>query len=115
MIYKITPVAKPRITHQGRFKPVVKRYYAFAEECRLRQLHIPEAGAHVTFYMPMPKSWSKKKKQDMNGQAHQQKPDVDNLLKSVLDSIYEDDAGVWDIRVTKYWSTEGAISVKSGA
>jgi Holliday junction resolvase RusA-like endonuclease len=47
----------------------------------------------------------------MNGMPHKQKPDADNLLKSVLDAVYASDAHVWDIRVIKLWADEGSIEV----
>jgi len=33
-------------------------------------------------YLPMPKSWSKKKKSAMAGRPHRQKPDRDNIDKA---------------------------------
>jgi hypothetical protein len=79
MRYPITPVPKPRQTRQDRWKkrPSVVRYRDFADECRRLGIHVPESGCTVRFGLPMPKSWSKKKRQGMNGRAHQQTPDVD--------------------------------------
>ncbi len=37
----------------------------------------------------------------MNGQAHQQKPDADNMIKALMDALFTDDAHIWDFRVTK--------------
>ncbi|MCR4339433.1 MAG: RusA family crossover junction endodeoxyribonuclease, partial [Gemmatimonadaceae bacterium] len=37
------------------------------------------------FRLPMPPSWSNKKRLAMIGQPHAQKPDIDNLLKAVLE------------------------------
>ena len=52
----------------------------------------------------MPKSWSAKKKLAMRGKPHRQKPDIDNLVKAVIDSIYpEDDAAVPGIVARKRW------------
>ncbi len=59
----------------------------------------------------MPKSWSQKKRTQLNGQAHQQKPDKDNLEKALLDAIFDDDSRVWDGRVTKLWGEKGQIIV----
>lgn len=60
----------------------------------------------------MPQSWSKKKKEQMNDTPHQQTPDVDNLLKAVLDAIYDQDGVVWDIHVKKRWGYGGAICIE---
>ena len=59
----------------------------------------------------MPKSWSKKKKAVFLGKAHQQTPDIDNLLKSVLDATFENDCHVWDIRALKLWAVDGYIEI----
>lgn len=106
----ITPIGKPRQTQSDKWKkrPCVLRYRAFCDELRAR-MHgraLPEGGLHLTFFIPMPKSWSMKKQMAYEGQPHQQKPDVDNLTKAVLDALLEDDSGVWDVRATKRWAYE---------
>jgi Holliday junction resolvase RusA-like endonuclease len=63
----------------------------------------PEQGGHVVFYIPVPKTWKKYKKEAMHMQLHQSRPDVDNLLKSFLDSLMAEDKSIADIRVTKKW------------
>jgi Holliday junction resolvase RusA-like endonuclease len=63
----------------------------------------------------MPKSWSKKKREQMHGKPHQQKPDVDNFAKAVLDALFEDDSHIHDIRVSKIWGHTGAIIVEEAA
>lgn len=114
MIYPIIPVPKPRMTQRDRWakRPAVLRYRAFCDEVRASGLEVPASGAHLTFVMPMPKSWSKKKAAEMNGQPHQQRPDVDNLCKAVLDAIFEEDSHIWDIRCTKVWGAEGGIKIE---
>lgn len=113
MSYPITPVPKPRMTQRDRFRlrPPVLRYRAFCDEVRLRKISIPPAGAHITFVLPMPKSWSKAKRQQQLGKPHLQKPDTDNLIKAVLDAVHEEDQGIWDIRGTKVWGNEGQIII----
>ena len=88
------------------------QYRAFCDEVRLRRLTLPDSGYHVTFVIPMPRSWPKKKKALMDGQPHQQVPDKDNLEKALLDAIFGRDEHVWDGRVTKVWGVEGQIIVK---
>lgn len=113
MKYPINPVSKPRQTRADKWKkrPAVLKYRAFADECRARRVSVPEAGAHITFILPMPKSWSKRKRAEMDGQAHQQKPDKDNLEKALLDAVFDEDCRVWDSRVTKIWGETGAIII----
>ena len=112
--YRITPIGKPRMTRADRWKqrePVL-RYRAFCDEARLNEIQVPESGAHVTFVMPMPQSWSMKKRASMTGTAHQQKPDIDNLTKSLLDALFDDDSHIWDIRASKVWGEEGKIIIE---
>lgn len=111
--YEITPVPKPRMTQRDKWqkRPTVLRYRAFCDECRSRGVLVPESGAHIVFNMPMPASWSKKKKAEMIGRPHQQRPDVDNLGKAIFDAVLPDDSGVWDIRMTKVWAETGSIEI----
>lgn len=115
-LYNIRPVPKPRMTRSDKWKkpmrPNVSRYFAFKDECRLKNVEVPESGARVIFYMPMPKSWSKKKKTEYVLTPHRQVPDVDNLCKALLDALFGDDSHVYDIRVSKYWDYEGSIGVE---
>jgi Holliday junction resolvase RusA-like endonuclease len=82
------------------------RYWQFCNECQRAKVWVPEAGATIVFYLPMPESWSRKKRALYDGQPHQQKPDLDNLVKAVLDAIYGDDSGVWDTHSQKRWTSE---------
>lgn len=90
---------------------MVTRYRAFRDEVRACGVEVPEAGAWIVFWLPMPKSWSKRKRAEMSGQPHQQKPDLDNLQKALLDAIYDDDCRVWSLGAEKRWADRGAIDV----
>ena len=110
----ITPVPKPRQTQSDKWKkrPPVLRYRAFADEVRLKMPKDYDMNyKRVTFYMPMPKSWTKKKREEMDMHGHQQKPDVDNLCKALLDAMYADDSYVFSISVLKLWAEKGAIHI----
>ncbi|MDU3478938.1 MAG: RusA family crossover junction endodeoxyribonuclease [Citrobacter sp.] len=89
--YDITPMGKPRMTRADKWKkrPEVLRYRAFCDEVRLQGVELRESGSHVTFILPMPASWSKKKRAELNGKPHQAKPDFDNMMKALMDAIYE--------------------------
>lgn len=112
--YDILAVPKPRMTRSDKWKkrPETARYWAFKDEVRLKKVSVPEGGAHITFVMPMTKGWSNKKKAEMNGKPHQMKPDWDNLAKALFDAIYEDDAHIHDVRVSKIWGEKGEIWIK---
>lgn len=112
----VTPMGKPRMTQRDKWKqrPVVVRYRAFCDELRLlmRGFHLSDAVS-LQFVLPMPVSWSKKKRAALNGQPHQQKPDVDNLVKSVLDALLADDSSIHTVHATKTWGEEGSITITS--
>jgi Holliday junction resolvase RusA-like endonuclease len=92
-------------------RPCVLRYRRFRDQVRLHQIRIPESGAQIVFYFPMPASWAKRKLASMAGMPHQQKPDLDNLIKALLDAIFDDDCRVWSYAAEKRWATEGAIEI----
>jgi len=109
--------AKPRATQSDRWKkrPVILRYRAFADLARLsapgeaRGLQPDEL--HIVSYIPMPASWSSKKRAAMNGQPHRQRPDASNLLKAVEDALYpEEDSAIWKVSAEKYWG-ESAVTI----
>ena len=113
MRYNITPCTKPRQTRSDKWKqrPCVMRYRAFADEARALGITIPESGSTLIFGLPMPKSWSKKKKAEMIGKPHQQVPDWDNLAKGIQDAVLKQDCRVWDIHCTKIWADVGFIEI----
>lgn len=92
-------------------RPAVLRYFAFKDECKRLGLSVPKCGAHLIFIMPMPKSWSKKKRAAMKNQPHELKPDFDNLTKAVFDAIYDEDSLIWNAESSKFWGESGAIIV----
>ena len=112
----IVPVPKPRMTQRDRWKqrPIVKKYHAFCDELRLLLPMLDQAihELDLTFHIPMSASWSKKKRAELEGKPHQQKPDIDNLLKAWMDCLYRNDQVIWKVSVSKLWSVKGAIEVR---
>ena len=51
---------------------------------------MPEDDFAIVCLMPMPKSWTKKKKKLMEYQLHKQKPDADNAAKLIIDVMFTD-------------------------
>lgn len=76
---------------------------ALLAEAKRKGFQIPPSGLSVTFLLPMPKTWSKKKKKSHHGLLCQSRPDVDNLLKSFCDSLVSEDKFIANISVTKRW------------
>ena len=114
--YPITPVPKPRMTQSDKWKmrPAVLRYRDFCDQVRAAGIELPDYGAVITFVLPMPNSWSKKKRIAMHGKPHQQKPDLDNLLKALADAVHEDDSHIWNFgSVSKLWGNEGLIAIST--
>jgi Holliday junction resolvase RusA-like endonuclease len=112
-IYPIKPVPKPRPRLGANGNVYVPRSYKeFKGRVQLYKITIPDEGATVTFVVPMPKSWSKKRRKDSVDQPHRSTPDVDNFLKALLDACFADDAHIWDIRARKIWGEAGQIIIE---
>ncbi len=128
MVFEVEAMGAPRMTRSDQWKtdpfhPDPKKrqrkpvagYFKMKAAIRLAMIESgfkqPENHFHIIFYLPMPHSWSKKKKDMMRGADHDQKPDADNLLKGYMDTVFEEDKKVSDVRVTKYWGDSGKIII----
>lgn len=114
MRYPVEPMAKPRMTRSDKWKQrdCVMRYRVFKDACRLHGVVVPES-ADVTYVVPMPASWSQKKRDRMRGMPHQQRPDLDNFDKGLLDAVHDEDSHVWQLHSRKIWGDTGWIVVVS--
>ena len=104
-------MGKPGTTRKSaRFQT---KYWAYKNELlsQIKGFILPESNIRIVFYLPMPKSWSPKMKGEFMNQPHQQKPDVDNILKGFFDCLCKEDKMIWDVRATKKWSDEGQIDI----
>ena len=114
-VFYVTPIPKCRQTQRDRWmkRPCVVRYHRFKDEIRKQKgsWELSLSGAHIIFHIPMSKSFSKKKRNLLRNTFHQQKPDIDNILKAFLDSLFDNDSVVCDLRISKLWSDEGKICV----
>lgn len=110
-IYNINPQAKPRMSRGDKWKkrPAVLRYWEFKDKCKELGI-VPEDNQYVIFHIPMAKSWSKKKKAEMDGKPHRNRPDLDNLLKGLWD-ILEEDSHISCVTARKVWAYDGAIEI----
>lgn len=110
----ITPVSKPRMTQSDKWQRRVctTRYWAFKDELKaLWGTDDLPAAISIKFYIPMPSSWSEKKKSLLYGKPHQAKPDLDNLIKAVWDSLCISDSYIWRVDAVKLWAREGSIEI----
>ena len=116
--------ARPRFTKSGHcFKPKEDSLY----EKKIRDAYIGSGGVRsdkyikmtLEIYFKIPKSYSKKKKQEcLNGNLRPSKrPDVDNIVKNICDGLnpkesvgfegaYSDDASVVEIIASKHFTEE---------
>lgn len=113
----VVPMGAVRQTRRSHTKPsdALLRYWAFRDELRTKAAlagYEPGEIIDIVFYLPMPRSWSQRKRRQMHGQPHRQKPDTDNLLKAFADALLAEDCHVWDMRGRKFWATEGAIQIE---
>lgn len=110
--FEISPMGKPRMTRRDKWaeRTCVMSYRAYKDAIAYQRKGFQLADEFtVCFKLPMPKSWSKKKQRDMEGKPHQQKPDIDNLLKGLMDALMKNDETVYQVRAEKYWSRSGQI------
>jgi Holliday junction resolvase RusA-like endonuclease len=112
---KLNPMGKPRMTQRDKWdkRDCVLRYYEFKDEL-IRQyekhkINLNDGVLRVRFVLPFPKSYKIKKRDLLRGKPHQEKPDIDNLVKAVLDSVLKDDKAVWKCVAEKVWGDTGLI------
>jgi Holliday junction resolvase RusA-like endonuclease len=73
---------------------------------------MPEEGASIRFDIPMPKSWAKSQHGIYRNKPHRDRPDLDNLVKAVLDALMGEDCTVWHLgSVEKRWSDVGQFTI----
>lgn len=72
-------------------------------ETKRKQFIMPPAGVAIVFYVPVPKSWSNKKKKAHHGMLHQSTPDLDNFAKAMMDAMLSEDKYIASYSLTKRW------------
>lgn len=115
-IFDINPRTAPRLVYSDKWskRPEAVRYFGYKKALQTLALAIkfvPQDRLSFEFHVEMPPSWSKKKRQAMNGKPHQQKPDIDNLTKAFMDALNKDDSYVHSICASKVWAEKGYIKV----
>lgn len=118
--------ARPRFTMKGfAYTPKTTREFesAIRKEAKKAMNGRAPLGKDIEIFMTIVftfhvlKSWSKMKREHCltNSTAKITKPDIDNLGKSVLDAlngiVYEDDANVSTITLSKHYGREDNVSV----
>ena len=65
-----------------------------------------------TFYMPLPKAVSNKKRRDLLDKPHDKTIDLSNMIKLIEDLgnefLWSDDRIIWKVSAKKVWALEGS-------
>lgn len=114
-----TPASRPRVTRWGTFYG--KKYKGFKKDMDELLLDIDKEWleglifADMTFFVAIPKSWSKKKKKLKSGQWCDNNADLDNYEKAILDSLsgayFHDDRQIVQQQSKKIWADTGSIKI----
>lgn len=125
LIINGTPVAKgrPRIGRYGAYTPEkTQAYEEYVKTCWIAKYKACKPSempltVDIVFYMPIPKSVSKKQRKKISeGRIrHTKKPDIDNLIKSVLDALnglaYKDDSQIVKVTAIKQYAETGSTEL----
>lgn len=102
---------RPRLTKEGVYNPnsedKKKAKWLVKQQYRKKPLETP-LRLDVWFLMPIPASFSKKKREDLVGKPHTIKPDLDNLLKFLdflIGTAIKDDSQIHTIYAHKLYSS----------
>tara|TARA_R110000787_G_scaffold86668_1_gene184766 strand:- start:2777 stop:3178 length:402 start_codon:yes stop_codon:yes gene_type:complete len=114
-----TPASRPRVTRWGTFYG--KKYKGFKKDMDELLSDTDKEWleglifADMTFFVGIPKSWSKKKKKLKSGQWCDNNADLDNYEKAILDSLsgayFHDDRQIVQQQSKKIWADTGSIKI----
>lgn len=119
--FEVTAASRPRVTRYGTFYS--KNYEAFRKvvgewlDTQIKPVSFGGVAlkARFVFILPLPKSYSKKKKELLLGQPMTDRKDIDNMQKSVMDVLqgryFNDDCQIYHVTASKYWGEKGRIEV----
>lgn len=126
-LFDIIPIGAPRLTQSDKWKTnpnhpdpnkrqrkAVTQYFAFKTLLQLQANQMQfELGQilDALYLIPMPNSWSNKKKERMNGMPCEVKPDTDNITKAIKDTLRKNDSDIWYEKAEKRWAYHGSIII----
>jgi len=118
--YPVKPKAapRPRVTKFGTYNAKDYTDWKNGLKCftkgMIKKPFEKELFVKIDFFYEIPKSWSKKKKE--SAKWHTSKPDIDNLIKSVLDGLngvaFIDDAQVASIQARKQYASFTGVKIE---
>jgi Holliday junction resolvase RusA-like endonuclease len=125
--FDVVPMGKPRMTQSDKWKTdpnhpdplkrkreVVHRYHQLQNRVREqaeKMKFVLGKTFEAVFFVPLPNSWSDKKKSELVGMPCEEKPDIDNYTKFFLDTMAKEDKSVWNIKAEKRWAYYGSIII----
>ena len=126
-LFDVIPMGAVRMTQSDRWKTnpkhtdlnkrqreVVTRYFEFKDSIKKQaeQLKFKVSGVlEIVFLVPMPFTWSEKKKVRHNKQPVETRPDIDNYVKAFMDGLEVEDGFVWKVIAEKRHAFKGSILV----
>ena len=116
MVYDCKALGKPRMTRRDAWakRPCVLRFWDYKDHIvaeAKKQNFVLADSFLVKVHFKLPDSYSKKKKTALLGHPHQVKPDIDNILKGLMDILKEKDQTVYKVTAEKTWAHENYIEI----
>jgi Holliday junction resolvase RusA-like endonuclease len=126
-LFDVVPMGAIRMTQSDRWKTnpnhndpkkrqreVVTQYFDYknkiVQQARQMNFQLPEV-LEVVFLVPMPFTWSEKKKVRNNKKPVKKRPDIDNYVKAFMDAMSNEDGNIWKIIAEKRYAFRGSILV----
>jgi Holliday junction resolvase RusA-like endonuclease len=126
-LFDVIPMGAPRLSQSDKWKinpnhidplkrqrKVVTNYYVFKNTLHYQAKQMQfELGKTLDalYLIPMPNTWSSKKKERMNGMPCEVKPDTDNITKGIKDTFRKNDSDIWYEKAEKRWAFKGSIII----
>lgn len=114
---KPTPLKRARAGKYGFYDPNSKEKALLGKKVKgieFKALH--GCIAFFTFNFCMPKSWSKKKRNQLIGTPHEQRPDATNLAKFIEDALndifWKDDCILHTVISKKQWAEDDSVTIR---
>lgn len=102
------------INPEKRQREAVTKYFDFKDKIRqqAQTMKFKLTGVlEIVFLVPMPFTWSEKKKVRHNKKPVETRPDIDNYVKAFMDAMEFEDGFVWKIVAEKRHAFKGSILV----
>lgn len=126
-LFDIVPMGAPRMSSSDRWRTnpnhedinkrqreIVTKYFRYKDNLNLQANKMNfTLGKFLdaVFIIPMPDSWSKKKKEQHNKTLCEVKPDTDNIIKGICDTFRKNDSDISKKHAEKRWGYVGSIII----